>query len=233
MTEELQQRTFQEDAPMIVNASEPHMACLLLLDTSGSMAGNPINALVSAINRFKQEVCEDPSTRDILDVAVVEFNSNVRVIQDFVPIDYMEPVALEARGGTDMNGGLRMAIDMVVERGRFYRRTGAQPYCPWIVMITDGYPFDSIDDIAEEIAVLDREKKLRLWSLAVQGADTQLLNRLGHGKRVLALDGYDFTGFFDWLHMSMRSISESSPGQQPRSQALPDNVDKVIDADWM
>lgn len=37
MEQEMMQRTFNDDVPMIVNASEPHMACLLLLDTSGSM----------------------------------------------------------------------------------------------------------------------------------------------------------------------------------------------------
>lgn len=238
MAETLQQRSFYGDTPRIVNASDAHMACLFLLDTSGSMAGTgdtgsrPIDELTSALNRFKTEVCEDAMTRNVLDVAIVEFNSQVRVIQEFVPVAYMEPVSLEAYGGTDMNAGLRTAIDMVVERGRFYRRCGQEPYCPWIVMITDGYPSDSIDNIAEEILTLDNEDKLRLWSLAVQGADTRLLNKLGHGKRVLTLKGYDFTSFFDWVNKSMRSISASSPGEKARGQALPENVDKAVD-DWM
>lgn len=231
--EEMMQRDFSDFAPQIVNASEPHMACLFLLDTSGSMAGEPINELVSALNRFKIEVCEDKTTRDVLDVAIVEFNTTVNIVQEFVPIEYMEPVTLTAYGGTDMNGGLRTAIDMVVERGRFYRRSGTQPYCPWIVMITDGYPNDSVDNVAEEILSLDQQDKLRLWSLAVKGADTKLLNKLGHGKRVLALEGYDFSKFFDWVNKSMRSISVSSPGEKARGQELPDNVNKAIDDDWM
>ena len=231
--DDIMQKGFNDFAPQIVNASEPHMACLFLLDTSGSMAGEPINELVSALNRFKIEVCEDKTTRDVLDVAIVEFNTSVNVVQEFVPIEYMESVSLNAYGGTDMNGGLRTAIDMIVERGRFYRRMGTQPYCPWIVMITDGYPNDSIDNVAEEIMTLDQQDKLRLWSLAVKGADTKLLNKLGHGKRVLELEGYDFSKFFDWVNKSMRSISVSSPGEKPRGQELPDNVNKAIDDDWM
>ncbi|MBK5897787.1 vWA domain-containing protein [Catonella massiliensis] len=231
--EEMVQRGFGDFAPQIVKASEPHMACLFLLDTSGSMQGEPINELESALNRFKIEVCEDKTTRDVLDVAIVEFNSTVNVVQEFVPIEYMEPVSLKAYGGTDMNGGLRTAIDMVIERGRFYSLSGTQPYCPWIVMITDGYPNDSIDNVAEEILSLDQQDKLRLWSLAVKGADTKPLNKLGHGKRVLALEGYDFSKFFDWVNKSMRSISVSSPGEKVRGQELPDNVNKAIDDDWM
>lgn len=239
MTDSIQQRDFHGNTPRIVNANEAHMACLFLLDTSGSMAGmgntdvRPIDELVSALNRFKTEVCEDPATRDILDVAIVEFNTEVRVVQEFVPIEYMEPVSLEAYGGTNMTAGLRTAIDMVVEWGRFYRRSSTQPYCPWIVMITDGYPSDSFDQIAEEILTLDQQDKLRLWSLAVQGADVKLLNRLGHGKRVLTLKGYDFTSFFNWVSKSMRSISVSSPGEKPKGQSLPENVDKAVTDDWM
>lgn len=229
----IQQRSFNGDTPRIVNPNESHMACLLLLDTSGSMAmetnsgTRPIDELVKALNRFKIEVCEDPATRDILDVAIVEFNTNVRVVQDFVPIEYMQPVALEAQGGTDMAGGLRTAIDMVVERGRFYRRLGKQPYCPWIVMITDGYPSGPIDNIAEELLMLDREDKLRLWSLAVEGANVNDLLKLGHKKRVLILKDHNFTSFFNWVNKSMRSISASSPGERPKGQNLPDNVDLV------
>lgn len=153
---ELMQRTFNNDNPRIVNASESHMTCLFLVDTSGSMQGEPINELVSALNRFKTEVCEDNVTRKVLDVAIVQFDSEVNIVQEFVPVEYMDEVSLEAYGGTDMNSGLRTAIDMVVERSRFYCRTGTQPYCPWIVMITDGYPNESIDEVAEEILALDK-----------------------------------------------------------------------------
>ena len=233
--DEMVQKSFHfgGSAPAIVNPNEPHMACLFLVDTSGSMYGEAIEELNAGLNRFKQEVCEDKATLSILDVAIVEFNSTVRTVQEFVPIGYMEPVNLVANGGTDMVGGLRKAIDMVNERARFYRRSGTEPYCPWIIMITDGYPNDSIDAIAEEIQMLDNQDKLRLWSLAVEGADTKLLNKLGHGKRVLKLRGKNFEGFFGWAHKSMRSISVSSPGEKARGEALPEDVDKAIDDDWM
>lgn len=231
--EQITQRSFNEEAPKIVNANEPHMACLFLVDTSISMEGQPIEELNASLNQFKRQVCQDKLTRDILDVAIVEFNSIVNVVQPFVPVEYMEPVRLTADGGTNMTAGLRTAIDMIDDRYRFYKRTSGQPYCPWVVMITDGYPNDSIDSIAEEIAQLDSEDKMRLWSLAVQGANTDLLNKLGHGKRVLALRGYDFSKFFDWVNKSMRAISVSSPGERAKGQDLPDNVDKAVSDDWM
>lgn len=219
---------------MIVNANEPHMACLLLVDTSGSMYGDAINSLNEGINKFKEDVCKDERTKKIVDIAIVEFNTNVRVVQNWTPIEYMESINMTANGGTDMIGGLKTAIEMVRERSKFYlQETGTVPYKPWIVMITDGYPNESIDNVADEIAELDSKGKLRLWSLAVEGADTKILNKLCGGKRVLKLQGKDFTEFFDWIHKSARSISQSAPGEKAQGVPLPATVDKAIDDDWM
>ena len=223
------------DAPTIVAPNESHMACLFLVDTSGSMSGEPIAQLNEGLRRFKEQVCEDKTTQKVLDVAIVQFNSTVSMVMPFTPIKFMEHIPLEANGGTNMGEGLKVAIDMIDERYRFYLSTGSTPYCPWIVMITDGYPNDpeNARALGETIHKMDEENKLRLWSLAVDDADTAFLNELGYGKRVLKLRNYDFTSFFDWVNKSMRSISVSSPGEAIRPVDLPENVDKAIDQNWM
>ncbi|MCR5738774.1 MAG: VWA domain-containing protein [Lachnospiraceae bacterium] len=231
MEEEMMQRSFNEDIPTIVNASEPHMACLLLLDTSGSMGGEPIRELNEGLNKFKLDVCEDKTTRDVLDIAIVEFNSGLNVVQEFVPIEYMEPVNLEARGGTNMSPAIQKAIDMVNERSRFYRRSGTEPYKPWIIMISDGAPQDDITEIVKVIQDMEENEKLKFFSLGVEGYDSQTLHRLS-GPKVMKLKGYDFSSFFDWVNKSMRSVSVSSPGEKPKGVPLPENVDKDTD-DWM
>lgn len=231
MEEEMMQRTFNEDVPTIVNASEPHMACLLLLDTSGSMGGGPIDELNASLNQFKAEVCEDKTTRDVLDIAIVEFNSVHRVVQEFVPVEYMEPINLRANGGTIMSPAIKTAIDMVNERSRFYRRSGTEPYKPWIIMISDGAPQDDISGIANIIKEMEESDKLKFFSLGVQGYDSQTLHRLS-GPKVMKLKGYNFSNFFDWVNKSMRSVSVSSPGEKPKGVPLPEDVDKDTD-DWM
>jgi von willebrand factor, type A len=231
MEEEMMQRSFNEDIPTIVNASEPHMACMLLLDTSGSMGGEPIRELNEGLNKFKLDVCEDKTTRDVLDIAIVEFNSGFNVVQEFVPIEYMEPVNLEARNGTNMSPAIQKAIDMVNERSRYYRRSGTEPYKPWIIMISDGAPQDDITEIVKVIQDMEENEKLKFFSLGVEGYDSQTLHRLS-GPKVMKLKGYDFSSFFDWVNKSMRSVSVSSPGEKPKGVPLPENVDKDTD-DWM
>ena len=231
--ENLEQVSFSE-IPSIINPSEHHMALVFLLDTSGSMGGAPIAALNEGLNRFKAEVCQNAQTRDILDVAIIDFNSTYRIAQEFVPVEYMDEVCLTASGTTKMSPAIRAALEMVNERSRFYRRSGTEPYKPWIILISDGAP-DADDDItvvAKEISEMESAGKVSFRSLGVQGYDPKTLHTLCDGK-VLKLDGIDFSSFFDWVNKSMRSVSQSSPGEKPKTERLTGNVViDVQDPDW-
>ena len=74
----------------IAAISQGHLACALLLDTSGSMAGAPIQKLNEGLRLFKENVSKDPMARDRVDVALVTFDSSVQVLQDFVPVTKMD-----------------------------------------------------------------------------------------------------------------------------------------------
>ena len=230
---ELEQRNFnEEETPTIKNASEPHMALVFLLDTSGSMSGEPIRNLNEGLNRFKIEVCEkNKQTREILDIAIVEFNSNCRVVQDFVPIEYMDNVDLTATGGTNMSPAIREALRMVDERSRFYRRTGTEPYKPWVILVSDGAPGDDITAVTQEIKAMEEAGKVSFRSLGVEGYDPNILHTLC-GPKVMKLEGYDFTSFFDWVNKSMRSVSQSSPGEKPVVVQTEGNVFVDRNPDW-
>lgn len=223
------QRTFDE-IPPIVSPNEPHMALLFLVDVSSSMDGAPINSLNASVNKFKEQVCEDPRTTQILDVAIVSFNTNASVVQPFTPVEYMEPVNLVASGGTAIAPAAELAVKMVDERSRFYRHAGSEPYKPWIFLISDGYGGD-VTAVSEVIRKKEEDGFLQFWSLGVEGYDSKTLHQLS-GKKVMKLDGYDFTGILDWAHKSMRAISQSSPGEKPKLPPLPENVDKDVN-EWL
>jgi uncharacterized protein YegL len=220
--ENLKQREFGEP-PVIINASESHMALVFVLDTSGSMGGPPIDSLNRNLNRFKDEVIKDKQTRDILDVAIIEFNTSHRVVQEFVPVEYMDTVNLVATGGTTMSPAIREALKMVDERSRFYRRSGSEPYKPWVFLVSDGAPGDNITAVANEIKAMETDGKVSFRSLGVPGYDMATL-RLLSGEKVLAIDGADFASFFNWVAKSMRSVSQSSPGEKPQAVPVEGNV---------
>lgn len=230
---ELNQTTFNEvPGGGIAAPGEPHMACVLLLDTSGSMCGAPIASLNKAINDFKEQTSMDELAQKRVDIAIIEFNDTARVVQDFTPLSQMQPVTLSATGCTSMGEGINLAIDKVKERNRFYNDMGTPCFKPWIFMITDGAPTDDISAARQRI--LDEENKgthgkLKFWAVGVPGYSKDVLTSLT--KRCIALDEANFKGIFDWLSESMVTISVSRVGENPQLSNLPSDA-QVIPTDW-
>jgi uncharacterized protein YegL len=223
----LNQETF--DAPKVAAPNEAHLACVLLLDTSYSMSGTPIESLNQALQDFKEKVSMDEMAQKRVDVAIIEFNSSARVVQDFTPISQMTPVTLQATGATAMGEGINMAIDMVKERNRFYNSLGTPVFKPWIFMITDGAPTDDIESAISRIQEEERKGshgKLKFFALGIStGYDKNTLFRLT--KRVMELKDTDFSGIFNWMSESMVSISVSRVNDEAPLPPLPENARKA------
>ena len=219
----LKQEIFE--APRIAAPQEAHLACVLLLDTSGSMQGDSIASLNRALREFKDKVSMDEMAQKRVDIAIIEFNSEARLVQDFTPISQMKPITLKADGLTAMGAGINKAIDMVKDRNRFYNSLGTPVYKPWIFMITDGAPTDNIENAARRIQEEESKGthgKLKFFALGVAGYDRATLFKLT--ERVMELSDTDFTGIFNWISESMVAISVSRVGDEVQLNPLPKNV---------
>src|SRR4051812_48126139 len=71
MTDVLEQVPFA--AAEFADNPEPRCPCLLLLDTSGSMSGQPISQLNVGIEAFKQELLADTMAAKRVEVSIVSF----------------------------------------------------------------------------------------------------------------------------------------------------------------
>ena len=215
----------------IVSFGEPHLACALLLDVSGSMAGEPIWSLNAAIKRFKEQVSSDPIARQRVDIALVAFGSEVEVISDFVPISEMPTPALEAGGRTEMAQGIQTAIDLVKNRTQMYSQLGTPCHKPWIFMITDGLATSNQGEMIQAAERIRTEETkgshghLSFWALGIDNYDKDQLFSLTN--RVMELKDQDFSGIFDWLSESMSAISQSHVGERVEFDPLPANARKA------
>ena len=230
----LNQETF--GAPVIDNPGGAHMACVLLVDTSYSMEGEAINNLNQAIRDFRQHLSADAMVQKCLDICIISFDSDARVVVPFTPISRLEPITLTVNGTTAMSKGIHLAIDTLKERNRFYNELGTPVYIPWIFMITDGMP-DSNDDIesARQRIELEETKgsqgKLRFLGLGVPGFDKKTLVELtrhqGANPRIMELDNFNFAPILGWIADSMKVISVSRVGEKPALPRLPEEVKRI------
>lgn len=86
--------------PEFVENPENRCPVVLLLDTSGSMCGEPIQELNRGIAAFKEDVVKDAQASLSVELAIVTFGGSVQLIQDFTSIDNFNPPQLEANSQT-------------------------------------------------------------------------------------------------------------------------------------
>ncbi len=192
---------------------EPRCPVVLLLDTSGSMAGTPIQQLSAGVAAFKQETQQDTTASLRVEVAIITFDSAARLVQDFVTVDQFNPPNLQATGRTAMGQGIQMALNKVESRKAEYKTNGVQYYQPWIFMITDGAPTDNWQSAAQQVRQFDADRKISFFAVGVQGANLGILSQIAPPNTPpIMLDGLKFVDLFRWLSDSMKRVSSSKVG---------------------
>jgi uncharacterized protein YegL len=210
-----------EELVEIANPQQPHVATVLLLDTSGSMSGSKINQLNEGLKSFQKAVLDDELARKRVDLAVVTFDDEVNIVHNFSPVEEFDPPILEAIGLTSMGGAILRAIELVEQRKSEYKTKGIDYYRPWIFMITDGEPTDMQlgdpmwNEVVKKVHEGEANKKFLFFAVGVEPANMVLLTHIAPQKREpVKLKTGKFKEMFEWLSKSQARVSASMVGEQ-------------------
>ena len=199
----------------LVENPTPRVPICLVLDTSGSMNGEPINELNEGLEMFFNAIREDEVAKNAAEIAIVTFGGTPRQILDFADIKRQSPPRLEAETTTPMGGGVGLALDLLEDRKEEYSRAGVDYYQPWMVLMTDGKPTDRIDSAVKRTRSLVEARKLTLFPLGIgDNADLKTLAKFSPQRKPLRLKGLNFREFFTWLSQSVAQVSRSNPGEK-------------------
>ncbi|MGL4376041.1 MAG: vWA domain-containing protein [Microcoleaceae cyanobacterium] len=204
-----------DEAVEFAENPEPRCPCILLLDVSGSMSGAPINALNDGLRIFRDDLNQDDLTKKRVEVAIVTFESTVKVVQEFVTADQFQPPTLTVGGATYMGSGIDKALDILQTRKALYKANAISYYRPWVFMITDGSPSDDdvVDRAAQRIRKEEAEKRVAFFGVGVEGVNMTRLSQIVVRKPV-KLTGLNFREMFLWLSASMGKVSHSKLDEQ-------------------
>ena len=205
-----QENTMNEPHTDLIDNPTPRCPVALVLDTSGSMSGEPIAQLNAGAQLFLDEVKRDDLARWSVDLAVYTAGGWADCLLDFIGVEQVAGFApLAAGGGTPLGQATRMALDDLAARKKAYRDTGVPYYQPWLVLISDGAPTDDWLAAAQHACNLSAQRKLVSLPIGVQGADLSVLGQFS-SKPAVALDGLKFRELFLWLSASMARVSAST-----------------------
>jgi uncharacterized protein YegL len=193
-------------------AENPENRCpvVLVLDTSGSMSGQRIQELNAGLQTFRDELFADSLASKRVEVAIVTFDP-VNIECDFTGIQSFIAPHLSTTGDTPMGAAVEKAIQMLRDRKDTYKSHGINYYRPWIFLITDGAPTDSITRAAQLVREGEASKSFLMYAVGVEGADFEKLKSLCV-RDPLKLKGLQFRELFQWLSSSLSSVSKSRLG---------------------
>jgi uncharacterized protein YegL len=189
---------------------EPRCPCILLLDTSGSMQGDPIRELNLGLTLFKDELVSDKLAAKRVEVCIVTFGP-VQVISEFQTAEDFYPPVLETTGDTPTGSAIETALNLLQQRKELYRSNGISYFRPWVFLITDGFPTDNWQQAAKLVREGEAQKSFAFFAIGVKEARMDILRQIS-SREPLQLKGLEFRKMFEWLSTSMRSVSRSVPG---------------------
>lgn len=191
---------------------DPRIACALLLDTSSSMGGAPIDQLNQGFAQFCDEIRNDDLACKRAEISVVTFDSSARVDIPFTEGRYLQPRQLHASGTTAMGAAINLALDELAAQKQAYKSAGLEYYRPWLFVLTDGAPTDGsvFSAAAARVKEAEAAKGLSVFAVGVgPNANLVKLKELSARRDPVRLDGLKFKEFFHWLSASLSAASQS------------------------
>ena len=150
----------------------------LLLDCSGSMMGEPIEAVRQGIKALLSELRGDPQALETAYLSVITFASQVRQTTKLTELMLFKEPRLEAEGCTLMGGALKLLAECVRTEVRKNTETQKGDWRPLVFLLTDGCPTD-LEDFEQAAAEI---KSLKIGNIiacaAGADADTSYLKKL-------------------------------------------------------
>ncbi len=178
----------------------------IVLDTSGSMMGEPIESVKNGVQTMISALRQDPYALETAYLSIITFDSTASQLVPLTELTNFQMPHIESSGTT----ALGAALSLLAQRfDTEVMKTTAEQKGDWkpiVFLMTDGMPTDDWQKGLNEF-------RSRKWGMVVacaagQAVDTNLLKQIT--EVVVQLDTADsasFKAFFKWVSASISTSS--------------------------
>jgi uncharacterized protein YegL len=178
----------------------------LVLDTSGSMTGEPIAAVENGMQTLVSALRTDPYALETAYLSVITFDSSAKQVVPLTELTAFQVPAIQANGMTSLGAALSLLAQKIDSEVAKTTTSTKGDWKPLVFIMTDGEPND---DWHKGLAAFRKQKVGMVIACAAgQGASTAVLKQIT--ECVVQLDTADsatIKAFFKWVSASVSTGS--------------------------
>ncbi|SFN95043.1 Uncharacterized conserved protein YegL, contains vWA domain of TerY type [Chitinophaga sp. YR627] len=179
----------------------------LVLDTSGSMSGEPIEAVKNGVQVLISTLRQDPYALETAFLSLITFDSDARQLVPLTDLSSFQMPELKASGGTSLGSALQLVADSINREVAKSTPDVKGDWKPLVFLMTDGIPTDTWQNGLN--AFQNTKIGITVACAAGNGADVNLLKQITN--TVVSLDTADaatIKAFFKWVSASVSTGSQ-------------------------
>lgn len=174
----------------------------LVLDTSGSMDGEPIEAVRNGMQTLTDALRNDPYALESAHLSVITFDSDAQQVVPLTDLFSFQPPMIEAGGETCLGKGLELLANCIETEVRKNTVDVRGDWKPLVFIMTDGEP----TDVWQE--GLERLKQVRCGVIVACGAghaaNSSVLKQITANTVMLdTANSSTISAFFRWVSSSI------------------------------
>ena len=178
----------------------------LLLDTSGSMTGEPIEAVKNGVQMMMHSLRQNPQAIETAYVSIITFDTDAKQIIPLTDLASFQTVDIKASGTTSLGAALSLLADKLQTEITKTTLEQKGDWKPMVFIMTDGVPTDNWQSGLAKLKSVN--KGLIVGCAAGSGADDSVLKQITDS--VVRLDNTDsesISKFFQWVTASISTSS--------------------------
>lgn len=179
----------------------------LLLDTSGSMLGEPIEAVRTGMQSLLSALRQDPYALESAWLSVITFSNTAQQVVPLTDLAQFQAPVLTATSTTSMGGALKLLAQRIDQEVTKSTPEQKGDWKPIVFLMTDGR---ATDDIEGGIAAI-KAAKIGTFVACAAGPDAQTTDLQRITESVVRLDTADsnsIKSFFKWVSASIATTSQ-------------------------
>lgn len=184
----------------------------LLLDTSGSMRGEPIESVKVGLQSMLSSLRQDPQALESVHIAIITFDRDVKTIAPLTSLEDFQVPDLDTPDSGPTHLGLALEeLCKTVDRDVIKNSGDAKgDWKPMLFIMTDGSPSDKM--LFKEMIPKTRALNFAMIVACAAGAKAKKDELTPLADHVVSLDTMDsstFAGFFKWVSDTIGAGSTS------------------------